>query len=176
MPPGRAWGTRPFTYERDTNIKRFIYGLAGTWSRLEAAICNALNEWFCFTSLDDMDAWALDYGIPDDCELYNQSICAKVSAGGSPSADYLMRLLETNGYVGAGRWLTGSDSEFPGVRSTFRVVIDPALSPAFVHRTLLPFPFPLGYTTRFGSPDLDQVVCMLERYVPAHCVISAASL
>lgn len=168
LPQGRAWGTYPFNFERDTNIKKFFYGIAGTWSRMETALCAALNEWFCFASDVDFDGWTTDYGIPDECDLYNASVCTKVMAGQPPTAEYLMGLLAANGYLGSGRWLTGSDPEFPGVRSTFRVSIDASISPAFIDRTTLPFPLHDG--RRFGTPSIDQVDCMLERYLPAECV------
>lgn len=171
LPQGRAWGTYPFSFDRDTNIKKIFYGIAGTWSRLETALCRSLNDWFCFASEDDLDRWATDYGIPDECDLYNASICAKVAAGQPPTADYLIALLAANGYVGTGRWLTGSDPEYPGVYSTFRVVIDPSISPAYLDRTILPFPF-ADYRT-FGYPSIEQVNCMLNRYLPAECIADA---
>lgn len=171
LPPGRAFGTRPFTYDIDTNIKRFFFGIGGTWSRLEAAVCRALDDWFCFTSQDDIDRWETDYGIPDECDLYSASVCAKVAASSPPSAQYLTNLLETNGYVGQGRWLTGDDLEFPGVYSTFRMVVDPLLSPAYIYRTVIPFS--MGDFRYLGYPDITHVACMLERYVPAHTAISA---
>lgn len=169
LPPGRAWGTRPFTFDIDTNIKRFIHAIAGSWAKLEADMCAALNEWFCFTSVMDIDAWMRDYGIPDDCDLYNQSVCAKVQVSGPPTSAYLLDLLEQNGYVAVGRWVKSTDPEFGGVRSTFRVVVDPFLSPAFAD--VITLPFPIGRA--FGGPEIEQVRCMLERYIPAHCVVDA---
>lgn len=171
LPLGRAWGTSPFSFDLDVNQKRFFHGIAGTWSRMEAAICGSLNDWFCFASTDDLDRWATDYGIPDECDLYNASICAKVAAGQPPTADYLLALLEANGYVGNGRWLTGSDVEFPGVYSTFRVVIDASISPAYTDRTVLPFP--LDHERLLGYPSIEQVNCMLNRYLPAECIADA---
>lgn len=168
LPPGRAFGTRPFTFDLDTNIKKFMHGIAGTWANLELAVCNALNEWFCFTAVDDLDAWSADYGIPDECDLYNQSLCAKVQASAPPTTGRLMALLEDSGYVGAGRWVTGSDPQYPGVYSTFKVTIDPLLSPAYLEWSIVPFP--LG-DRHFGEPSIDEVQCMLQRYVPAHCAV-----
>lgn len=167
LPRGRAWGTRPFTYDIDTNIKRFFHGIAKTWADFETAMCNALNEWFCFTAVDDIDGWSADYGIPDDCDLYNQSLCSKVEANAPPTTARIQQLLEDSGYIAGLRWLTGSDSQYPGVRSTLRVTVDPLLSPAYLEWTVLPFP--VG--RHFGEPSIASVQCMLERYIPAHTAV-----
>jgi hypothetical protein len=168
LPRGRAWNTSDVNYERDTNIKRFWSGIGITWSHLEAALCNSLNEWFCYSSDTDLDLWQLDYGIPDECDLYNASVCNKVQASHSISAEALVTLLQADGYSAEARWLTGDDLEFPGVYSTLYVQVDPYLSTAFTHRCQVPFY--LGQGRRLGTPDASQIQCMLERYIPAHCV------
>jgi len=167
LPTGRAWQSEEFSFDRDTVLKQFVSGIALSFLNLEEDSCQALNEWFCFASTIDKDAWELDYGIPDECDLYNASVCAKVSAQHSISAEALLQLLEANGYVATGRWLTGSDPEFPGVYSTFYAEVNSALSPAFDLPVKLTFP--LGAGRRLGHPDLAQIQCMLERYIPAHC-------
>lgn len=170
LPAGAAWDNVETSLNRGSVIRQFMSGLALSWLHLEDAMCVALDEWFCTTSTIDKDMWWRDYGIPDECDVYNQSVCAKVSAAGPPTADYLIGLLQQNGFEASGRWLAGSDAEFPGVRSTFYVLVDTSLSPAFSEDTLLDFP--LGEGARLGSVDLGDLVCMLERYVPAHCAVN----
>jgi hypothetical protein len=102
-----------------------------------------------------MDIWGADYGVPDDCDLFNQDICSKVLVGHQPTSEYLMTMLQSSGFIGTGRWLTGNDIEFPGVRSTFRLTIDPINSPAL---NLLPYiPFKLGFGYRLGIPEIDNI-------------------
>lgn len=171
MPPGPAWDNSDYPGTVDSNIRRFVKAIAGTWSRLELSMCQALDEWFCFSSEVNIDLWSLDYGVPDECDLYNASLCAKVEATHSVGAEALVALLEASGYNVEARWLTGDDPEFPGVFSTLRVMVDPYLSSAFTDRTQLPFR--LGIGRRLGTPDISPIVCMLERYIPAHTVVSA---
>jgi hypothetical protein len=171
MPPGAAWDNSDYPGSVDSNIRRFVNAIAGTWSRFETAMCEALDEWFCFAASADIDLWSLDYGVPDECDLYNASLCAKVAATHSVGAGALVSLLEDSGYNVEARWLTGNDPEFPGVRSTLRVMVDPYLSTAFTERTQLPFRLGLG--RRLGEPDISPIICMLERYIPAHTVVLA---
>jgi hypothetical protein len=171
MPPGAAWDNSDYPGSVDSNIRRFVNAIAGTWSRFETAMCEALDEWFCFASSVDIDLWSLDYGVPDECDLYNASLCAKVAATHSVGAGALVSLLEDSGYNVEARWLTGNDPEFPGIRSTLRVMVDPYLSTAFTERTQLPFRLGLG--RRLGEPDISPIICMLERYIPAHTVVLA---
>jgi hypothetical protein len=171
LPPGAAWDNADYPGAIDSVIRKFVYAIAGTWFRFEAAMCEALDEWFCFASTADVDMWSLDYGVPDECDLYNASLCAKVTATHSVGAGSLVDLLEASGYNVEARWLTGDDVEFPGVYSTLRVMVDPYLSTAFTDRTGLPFRLGLG--RRLGAPDISPIICMLERYIPAHTVVSA---
>lgn len=173
LPRGRAWQTVDLvSLARDTLLKRVVSGLALGWTKIEDAACNTLNEWFCYSAAETIQAWNTDYGIPDECDLYNANVCAKVEAQHSVSAASLLALLEANGYSAVGRWLKGSDLEFPGVRSTFHVEVDPGLSTAFTSRTVLPFR--LGEGRKIGEPDLSRIVCMLERYVPLHCAVEVS--
>ena len=120
--------------------------------------------------------WESDFGIPDECDIYNMSLCAKVehASGAIPTAEYLLDLLAANGYVAEGRWLTGNDATFPGVYSTFRVVINTAMSPAFKQGATLNFK--LRHWVKLGYATLEEIDCMLERYIPAHCAVNLASL
>lgn len=175
LPKGVIWSTVDFNPTRDTTIKQFWYAIAGWWKEFEDYLCSALDQWFCEYATFTLDKWNQDYGIPDECELFTGNLCSKVSSGGPPTAAYLMSLLEANGYIGEGRWLTGNDSEFPGVRSTFYVVIDEASSPAFMGSDTS-LPFPLGEGITLGDADLTKVQCMLERYIPLHTVAIVEAL
>lgn len=169
LPRGRAWQTVDFNKSRDTVLKKFYYSLGVGLKQYEDKMCSALNQWFCFSADEDLDLWKLEYGIPDECDLYNASVCAKAEISHSPTAQYLLDLLESNGYVADGRWLTGHDVEFGSVFSTFYVVVNVSLSPAFVSRTELPFELGAGRT--LGFLEVSQIQCMLERYVPAECAV-----
>jgi hypothetical protein len=171
LPRGRAWQTRELTsLSRDTVMKKFLYAISSYWAtKLEDLLCRTLNEWFCFASVMDKDAWEADYGIPDECDLYNSDVCAKVSSKPSTSIAPILNLLGQNGYAANARWLKGDDVDYPGVWSTLVVDIDPALSPAYIGSTALPFP--LDDTHPFGSPDPGQVQCMLEQYLPLECAV-----
>lgn len=172
LPRGRAWGTTESLSQTsyDTVIRKFFRALSISWTRFEDAMCQAFNEWYCATALYDKDLWNLDYGVPDDCDLYNMNVCAKVGAIHSVDADELISLLLSSGYQAEGRWLTGHDKEYPGVHSTLRITVDPRLSQAVQERTKLPHPV----HRTLGAPDLNQIVCMLERYVPLHTVVDAS--
>jgi hypothetical protein len=175
MPKGTAWDNTELSYERGSVIRQFMSALALSWLHFEDAMCISLDEWICRTSDEDIDMWARDYGVPDACDIYNMNLCAKVehASGGPPDAQYLLDLLSANGYVATGRWLKGSDAEFPGVYSTFRVVINTTLSPAYKQGAVLNFA--LGHNVKLGLATLADLDCMLERYIPAHCAVSMAT-
>lgn len=172
LPRGRAWGTHESLSQTrsDSVIRQFFKAIAISWKNFEDAMCQSFNEWYCATALYDKELWNLDYGVPDDCDLYNMNVCAKVGAIHSVDEDELISLLLSSGYQAEGRWLTGHDKEYPGVRSTLRIMVDPRLSTSVQVRTKLPHP--VGRT--LGAPDLNQIVCMLERYVPLHTVVDAS--
>jgi hypothetical protein len=175
LPYGRAWGTQDFSFDRDTRIKQFISGIALYWTAYEQAMCDALNEWFCESSITDIDLWRLDYGIPDECDT--SDVCSKVqTAGRALTAEELVNILTANGYAASGRWLTGNDPEYPGVRSTFRVMLTAATG---IHSRVTMLPYPLGSAYSIGLFEQEQTKmmerahCILERYIPAHCAIDA---
>jgi len=170
LPPGTAFDNVEYNFNRDSTIRQFVSGLGLFWMHFEDAMCITLDEWFCSTAKLDLDTWNKDYGIPDECDLFNQSICAKVQVGNQATPEYLMGLLEASGFVGEGRWLTGDDPEFPGVRSTFYFMIDKSLSSAFALESKLSFKLGMGF--KLGSAEIENLYCMLERYVPAHCVVN----
>ena len=151
-------------------IRKFMSGLALGYLPFEDAMCESLDEWICRSADINQDAWKKDYGLPDECDIYAGDPCAKVSAFGPPVPAYLIGLLGVNGYTAEGRWLTGDDMEYPGIYSTFRVVVDPSISPAFQLTTHLAFR--LGQGHRLGDPEMSGLACMLERYIPAHCTIN----
>ena len=167
LPRGTAWDNTVLSMDRGSVIRQFMSALALSWVKFEDAMCISLDEWICSTSDEDIDMWARDYGVPDECDLYNQNICAKVAANGAPTADYLRNLMTQSGYLGEVRWLAGDDVDYPGIYSTLYVIIDKENSPAFAHSTLLSFK--LGEKRALGSANTEAVECMLERYVPAHC-------
>ena len=172
LPRGSAWDNIEVSYNRSSVIRQFMSALALSWMHFEDAMCVSLDEWICKTSNEDLDMWARDYGVPDECDIYNQNLCAKVLAGGPPSAEYLNSLLELSGYAVEGRWLHGNDPEYPGTRSTFHVMVDPELSPALQQRPILNFALGAGIRLGdIGGNTIDDLTCMLERYVPAHCVV-----
>jgi uncharacterized protein YmfQ (DUF2313 family) len=174
LPRGTAWDNTETSYERGSVIRQFMSGLALSWLRYEDAMCISLDEWICSTSDEDLDLWAADFGIPDECDIYNMSLCAKVqhSVGAIPTAKYLLDLLAANGYTATGRWLTGHDTQYPNVYSTFHVVINTGMSPAFKQGSVLNFK--LGHNVKLGLATLEEIDCMLERYVPAHCKVDMA--
>lgn len=170
LPRGPAWQNSDYnSIERDSLIKQFMSGLALSWKNLEDWMCASLDEWFCFSSTVNKDLWGLDYGVPDECDLYNVDVCAKAKAQHPTSAEAMITLLLENGYAAESRWLTGHDLEFPGVWSTFVVNIDPLNSPAYLTTTVLPFPLGEGY--QLGAPTTEQLLCLLERYAPAHTAV-----
>lgn len=172
MPRGTAWDNVDTTTNRSSVIRQFISAISLSWLHFEEAMCVSLDEWICKTSDEDLDMWALEYGVPDECDIYNQNLCAKVSATGSATAEYLNSLLEASGYAVEGRWLTGTDPEYPGVLSTFHVMIDPATSAALTERPILNFLLGTGIRLGdVGGNTIEDLTCMLERYVPAHCVV-----
>ena len=57
------------------------------------------------------------------------------------------------------------------MRSTLSWQVDPVVSPAFAPGTSLPFPFGEGHGLDIGAGSCPRCSCMLERYVPAHCVV-----
>jgi hypothetical protein len=170
FPEGPAWQTMDATVERDVSImQQLIYAMGKVVYDFEYACYDTLSEFFCATTNDDLDAWFADYGLPDECDPFGTNLCAKVQFNGGVTLQYYENLIAELGWQADLRWLKGNDPEFPGVVSTLYVKIDLAASSG--HLAWLDFSnWEIGIGA-LGEPDQTDLICALERAIPAHCAI-----
>lgn len=170
LPPGRALGASDGTIRREQSILRsLLYAMAGVLADADTAIDAMVDEFYCSTTSDDRDLWNEEYGLPDDCNIFGDDLCAKSTFRGGVSLAYYASLAEALGVSAALQWLKGDHADYPGVHSTLLVVIDAANSSAFVDEIFVD-DFEVE-DAGLGDPDVSSFVCALERVIPAHCEI-----
>ena len=192
LPRGRAYnnhdGGPQASGPNATTLGRFWSALALVISALEARICALREEFFCATHTETHDLWLAEYGLPDACDPF-PDLCAKVSALGGSRCEYFAAVALRAGwvigctdddqcttYLGATLALAGRAFTGYGPRwATLFITVYLSQSPAYVAPTTTPplagrllAGMPLACTT----PDISPLKCLIERIVPAHCVVT----
>jgi uncharacterized protein YmfQ (DUF2313 family) len=171
LPPGRAFQQYGSYVDRsDSVMKRLFYAIAETWYKMEVKLAQLMDEMSPGTAESTLDLWWEDYGLPDECDPFANDLAAKVSARGGTSAAYYQDIANSLGWTTTMRWLTGSDATYPGVRSTLYVGISLA-SPAITNFQAAQVGIAQVGVCRLGEPDTGQILCVLDRLMPAHAAI-----
>lgn len=166
-----------------TRLQQYWAGYAEVSAFLHQRACALLEEFFCATTQEQRDEWAIDYGFPDPCEPW-LSLCEKVAAQGGATCAYLVQIAAASGWVidcadcggvgadsRAGRMIAGADCNSPcgcPVNTIFiRVYLDQ--SPSYKGRFFAGQAglMRAGCDTGCG-PNIDGLLCLLERFKPAH--------
>jgi len=173
LPQGRAWQSHDASIGRDVSVlQQVLHAMAGPMAEMDVAATAMVDEFYCATASADLDLWLVDYGLPDDCDPFSNSLCDKVLFNGGVSLAYYRQLVMAAGWSVSLRWLHGTDPEFPGVYATLHAVIDPFNSPAVTDGAAI-----LDGTWTLPDQHLavispEDVVCLLDRIIPAYCAIT----
>jgi hypothetical protein len=173
FPPGEAWQTGIKLEETDSVMRAFAKALALECRRMDEAACLVFTESFVFSSVENLDLWQTEFGLPDECDPFGGDVAAKILARGhSPDPAWYMALAAAQGWTIDAKWLKDNDPAYPGVKSTLLVTIDATNSPAALGFMPMRLPFELGRGITLGVPPSTAVLqCQLDRIVPAEIAI-----
>lgn len=156
----------------DSTMRKTVNAIAMELNTYELAICQAFDELFCATTINDKDLWMEEYGLPNDCDPYGDNLCLKVGVIGNTRVGYYEELVADMGWDTDMRWLKGGDPVYPGVISTLHVKVYTSSSPSYHPETDFSNwdigKSPLGKSLQ----DIQNLVCTLSRIIPAHCAIT----
>jgi len=83
--------------ERLTGLQRYWLSLAEVLEYLHERACALVEEMFCETTAELKSEWGHEYGFPDTCEPWD-TLCDKVRAQGGATCAYLASLAARVGY------------------------------------------------------------------------------
>lgn len=169
-------GAEPFA-ERLTTLQRYWLAYAELLEVLHQRACALVEEMFCATTTELRAEWGAEYGFPDPCEPFD-TLCQKVRAEGGATCAYLASLAARVG------WYVECRECDPGARPdcaiadlsavcecapgevVFRIIT--SRSPAATR----PDPFNADAAAADCTPPCPlppaAVVCLIERFKPAH--------
>jgi uncharacterized protein YmfQ (DUF2313 family) len=166
-----------------TVMQQFWAAFAAVGEYAHQRACQLLNEFFCESTVEQLNEWHIDYGFPDPCDPWH-TLCDKVRAQGGATCEYLAAIAADRGWV-----LTCSDCEpqrsaVAGCTSAgcgktcgcaanvIWVTIKLAESPAWVNPKITPAG---AGRARAGAsvaapcpPEAVPLQCLIERFKPAH--------
>jgi len=171
-------GTDP-ELERLTVMQQYWAAFAEVLEHLHQRACALLEEFFCATTRELAHEWGIDYGFPDPCEPW-QTLCDKVKAQGGATCAYLADIASQLGYA-----VTCHDCATPqGVANclvTDCTPIDCECEPNVIRirihandspRLNTPTPFAADALVADCTPPCppapEDIVCLINRYKPAH--------
>ena len=82
-PRGDAWRHGGFDALAGSGMGDFFAALGAAFGPTDRRVCDMVDEFFCSTAAETLDLWALDYGVPDGCDPF-ENVCEKVNAVGTP--------------------------------------------------------------------------------------------
>jgi uncharacterized protein YmfQ (DUF2313 family) len=163
-------------FERLSVLQQYWAAVAEVLEHLHQRACALLDEMFCASTRELGLEWGADYGFPDPCEPWD-TLCAKVAAEGGATCGYLAELASRLGFKAycadacnapAGCGPAGCVLAASGTANRIHIVIVAAESPAM---TDVPN-FAAGCLVAGGTPPCppvpEAVICLIERFKPAH--------
>lgn len=172
-------GTEPIV-ERLTGQQQFWAAYAEVLEHMHQRACALLEEFFCATTVELREQWGVEYGFPDSCEPWD-TLCDKVRAEGGATCAYLTSLAARIGWViqctdclptddCAGYMVAGCNEPCVCTPNVIYIRVLRGLSPAFTGNTqseALAGVMEAGCNVTC-DPAPEQVVCLIERFKPAH--------
>ncbi|MDX2265454.1 MAG: putative phage tail protein [Hyphomicrobiales bacterium] len=162
---------------RLTVMQQYWAAFAEVLEYFHQRACALLDEWFCATARETLDHWHADYGFPSECEPYS-SLCDKVAAMGGATCAYFVELAASRGWTiecgdcapeSAGCLHAGGAGLCACENGVMFIRVYTAESPAYSGNYI---------STRAGDveagchdpcgPSADALVCLIEKYKPAH--------
>lgn len=160
---------------RLTVMQRYWAAFAEVLEHTHGRICALIPEMFCGSIRETLPEWAAEYGFPDSCEPWD-NICDKVRASGGASCAYLQSLAARLGYtitcIDCGPSLARADAMTADCTpvcecapNVIRIQIPASQAAGYV-------PFAADAAVADCTPVCptppDAVVCLIERFKPAH--------
>lgn len=185
---GLAWQTdegtpNPPDQNNLTTMEQFWLSFAAVLEYFHSLGCLLIEEFFCATADQTLDKWRIEYGIPDECDGYDD-VCPKVAAYlGSRCEDYVQMAAmrgwtiecmdcasHQNNTPIAGLALADcSAMECVCPPNHIVITLDLKNSPAYTETPPLPVSgLAIADKTNLCGPDIEQFICLIEREKPAH--------
>lgn len=164
--------------ERLTVMQQFWASFAEVSEFLHQRACALIDEMFCETTSELAVEWGTDYGFPDSCDPW-PTLCDKVRAQGGATCAYFVGLAASIGYAveciddcGSSAGCDPAGLMVAGGPRPARIHIrisstdSPALTevPNFAAGALV------AGCTPPCPPVPDDIICLIERWKPAHVI------
>lgn len=169
--------------ERLTVMQRYWLSFADVLAYLHERACRLVEEMFCETTAELRAEWGHEYGFPDACEPWD-TLCDKVRAQGGATCAYLASLAARVGYE-------AECVECIGGTVATCATADCAVASCACHQSVIririrglapsappPTPFKADAAVADCTPQCPPdpapaeppaiVVCLIERFKPAH--------
>lgn len=173
LPPGKAWKVEP-----DSWMAKLLEAFAVELSRVDQRVKDLIREGDPAGAFETLPEWEKEFGLPDECSVIANNVVdrridliRRIATYGGSSAQYFTDIFALSGisitisykkpsYIGAP---VGGSLDGPALLHTWYVHI-PDLG--FHH-------FKAGESA--GKPlvslvDSGNVICLIEKYKPAHTV------
>lgn len=164
--------------ERLTVLERYWAAFAEVLEYLHQRACALIDEFFCDTTDEMLPEWHIDYGFPDPCDPW-PTLCDKVRALGGQTCAYLTALAADLGYA------ITCDDRCPAMLSADGLSADCAIasgfvpnqvvirvitedSPAMTPQSVFSADSLVADCTPACPPVPDGIICLIERFKPAH--------
>jgi uncharacterized protein YmfQ (DUF2313 family) len=171
-----SMGSDP-TVPKLTVLQQYWAAYAEVLEYLHQRACALLDEFFCSSAAETRAEWGAEYGYPDACEPW-ETLCDKVRATGGSTCAYLVSIAARVGYVvectdceaavTADCGIANLDAVCPCVPNQIRIRIFTALSPAATAATPFAANAAVADCTAPCAAPPAAVVCIIERFKPAH--------
>ncbi len=182
-PRGDAWRNGGSDDLAGSTMGAMFDALGAGFGPTHRRFCALVDEFFCSTSVETLDLWAAEYGVPDGCDPF-ADLCEKVNAVGDTTTGYVVAAAQRRGWsieIGE-EWIVAAQSAACGLGRaggmicgaqtgvTWRIVVDLAASPTFSGVRARPA---LAGLMMAGAaltcpPDIGGLVCLVRRIAPAH--------
>jgi len=174
-------GTEAFA-ERLTTMQRYWLAFAIVLEYLHTRACQLIEEMFCETTAELRGEWGFEYGFPDPCEPW-ESLCGKVRALGGARCEYFQALAAARGWdltchecvttkgARAGCARAGCARPCGCPRNEVYFIVRLSTSPSYVAPAVTRARARCaraGVARTCGGPDISQLICLIERFRPAH--------
>lgn len=158
LPRGRAWNRQD-----GSNQALFCDALGLIYAQQDADCLQMLKDFFPATAGEGLTEWNASLGLPDPClgtpsnqTTNQQQIVAKLIATGGQSVAYYIELAAA---IGFDITITEFSPSNPGTDAPLGLIVHPQ-DWAYTWR--------VNILNEDTAPNSSQLVCLLDRYKPAH--------
>lgn len=95
LPEGPAWDG---AHQAGTVANTFWRAISNTVGWAYGQLCEYMNEFYCNTATLSLDQWMTEYGLPDECDPFGYSLCAKATMVGGADCEFFTAVAAANGW------------------------------------------------------------------------------